>query len=101
VEALEAKQVVKPGAETPAPERVKVPAEKPAPVKKKWKFIKLHGVAQELRFKDGSSFKFRLIKLNDGSGYATTSVVETEDKTLADNLKALEKTGDYGVKEIK
>jgi hypothetical protein len=69
--------------------------------KPRFRFVKQHGVAQKLRFKDGTEFSFRRIKLNDGSGIAPSSEVVTEDATLAKNLRALAKTGDYGIVEIK
>ncbi len=70
------------------------------PKAKKWKFIKNYGVAQELKFKDGSSFTFRLIERNDGSGYMTNSFVVTEDETLAKNLRELGKNPHSAVVEV-
>lgn len=81
----------------PAPEKkAETP---PAPPKKKWKFVKVKAVAQVLRFKDGSEFKFPLTILNSTKGYANRSTVVTEDEKLAKNLRSL--SPDFGVVEEK
>jgi hypothetical protein len=106
---VEPKQVIKPGAaraqaQTPQNPEAVTPVETPAatpeaPKKEQWKFIKLRGPSQKLRFKDGSEYQFRLIQKNDGSGYCETSWVITDDRKLAENLRTLP-TG-FGVVEVK
>jgi len=61
-------------------------------------FVKQQGVGQKLRFKDGSEFQFRKIKTDQG--FLSSSHVTTTDETLANNLRALQATGNYGVVEI-
>jgi hypothetical protein len=82
---------------SPAPPEPKTQA---AP-KQRWKFVKTESVAQTLRFKDGTKFKFDLIPLNDRPGFAATSEVITEDERLAKNLRALANAGRCSVFEIK
>jgi len=53
----------------------------------KFRFVKTMAVAEELVFEDGSTFRFPLVKRNDGSGYADSSTVETDDPVLAKNLR--------------
>lgn len=101
VKPQEARQVVESSVldepATPAPAKVE---EQKAP-KPSWKFVKLYGVSELLTFRDGSEFKFRLIRLNDRGGYSPTSEVVTDDETLAKNLRAAEKRGRHGVVEVK
>jgi hypothetical protein len=81
-----------------APQASEAPKAPEAP-KQKWKFVKLFAVAQELNFKDGSSFQFRLKRLNDKSGFDVTSELVTEDAVLAENLRSL--APGFGVVEVK
>lgn len=74
---------------------------KTSEVKPKWKFVKCFGVANTLRFRDGSRFQFRLIKRNDGSGYESSSFVATDDEKLANNLREAAKNPATGVVEEK
>lgn len=67
-------------------------ADKEGPKRIVWRFAKLMGVAEVIRFKDGSTFQFRLIKRNNAPGYSPTSSVETSDKALAENLREAAKT---------
>jgi len=111
--ALEPKQVIKPrvvvglapatpevAGVTVAPELERIVEEAPqAPAQVSWRFVKQHTPGQVLRFKDGSEFKFRLIKSNDGSGFCPSSNVDTTDEKLAENLRSL--SSGYGVVEIK
>ena len=72
----------------------------PAPAKPKFKFVKNFGVADRIKFKDGTSFQFRLIGRNTG-GYAPNSFVETDDVKLADNLRAASQNPAWGIKQIR
>lgn len=67
---------------------------------KQYKFVKLFCVAEELMFKDGSTFTFRLIMRNDGTGYAGSSFEVTTDETLANNLRETAKNPVHGVTEV-
>jgi hypothetical protein len=98
-----AKQVVKPQ-EAISPAAPRPAQEAPKPVEqpvKRWRFVKLHGVVQEIQLRDGSKFKFRLIQLNDGSGYSSTSEVTTSDEKLASNLRDAAKNPHLGIVEVK
>lgn len=66
---------------------------------KVWKFVKNFGPADLVKFPDGTNFSFRLIKLNDGSGYAQNSYVTTSDIALANNLRAASKNPALGIVE--
>jgi hypothetical protein len=68
--------------------------------KQRRKFVKLDSVAQKLRFRDGSTFQFRLIKRNDGNGYMSNSFVVTDDETLINNLKEAALNKASGVVEV-
>ncbi len=52
-----------------------------------WRFAKLWGVAEILRFKDGTTYTFPLIRRNSQSGYSPTSSAFITDETLAKNLR--------------
>ena len=70
----------------------------PAPFK--FHFVKLFGVADVIRFEDGSKFKFRLISRNGNKGYAPNSFLKTDDEKLAENLRVAAKNKSRGIVEI-
>jgi hypothetical protein len=70
----------------------------PAPFK--FHFVKLFGVADVIRFEDGSKFKFRLISRNGNKGYAPNSFLKTNDEKLAANLREAAKNKSRGIVEI-
>jgi len=74
---------------------------KPAPPKARWKFVKNFGAAEVIRFRDGSTFQFRLVRRNDGSGYQPSAQVETGDKILAQKLREAAKAPGLGLVEVK
>ena len=97
---MEAKRIVRADSlAKPAGPKLEVLVAPPAPEERKprWKFVKLHGVGQELRFKDGTSFTFRMVQGRDGS-YWSNSDVTTEDEKLAENLRSL--PASFGVVEV-
>lgn len=98
LQKVNAGPVTDPVSEQPTTE---APEVKPTSKKPRWKFVKRFGVADKLVFPDGSEFKFRLIRLNDGSGYCSSSEVITEDEKLAENLREIAKTPETGVVEVK
>ena len=67
----------------------------------KFHFVKLFGVADEIKFKDGTKFKFRLIERNNGAGYASNSFLKTDDEKLAENLRSAAINKALGIAEIK
>lgn len=71
------------------------------PVPPKFHFVKLFGVADVLRFKDGTKFTFRLIERNNGGGYAPNSFLKTDDEKLSENLREAAKNKALGIVEIK
>jgi len=89
---VEAKRIARPiGGEPP----VEAEAEASGP---QWTFVKQRGLGQTLRFKDGSNFKFRQIRTS--GGFLSSSHVTTTDEKLANNLRTLAETGNYGVVEV-
>jgi len=66
----------------------------------KFHFVKLFGVADVLRFEDGTKFKFRLISRNGNQGYAPNSFLKTDDEKLAANLREAAKNKSRGIVEI-
>jgi hypothetical protein len=80
-----------------------VPVAPVAPVQPvaQWKFVKQFGVGDYIKLANGSRFQFKLIKLNDGSGYASSSELVTTDEGLADSLRAAAKNPALGVVEVK
>ena len=66
----------------------------------KFKFVKNFGVADTLKFPDGTSFQFRRISRNTG-GFASNSFVETNDEKLAENLRAASKNRAWGIVQIR
>jgi hypothetical protein len=67
----------------------------------KFHFVKLFGVGDQIKFEDGTTFKFRLIERNNGAGYAPNSFVKTNDEMLADNLREAARNKALGIREIK
>src|SRR5208337_3384312 len=65
-----------------------------------WRFAKLWGVAEELRFEDKTSYTFPLIPRNDQPGYSPTSSAYVTDETLAKNLRGESKKND-SIREVK
>jgi hypothetical protein len=57
-----------------------------------FRFAKLWGVSEVLRFKDGSIFQFKAIRRNNAAGFSPTSSVVTKDEVLAANLRGVSKT---------
>lgn len=98
--------MIKPGViHPPSDAKEKAPAEtKGAPeteeARQTWKFVKRHTPGQTLRFKDGTEYMFPWIRKNDGSGYLSSSVMETSDPKLAENLRGAVKAGCFGVIEL-
>lgn len=79
----------------------KAPAgEKPAARKARYRFVKNFGPADVIRFRDGSKFRFRLIKRNDGSGYLPGAQVDTDDESLAQKLREAAKNPALGLVEV-
>lgn len=74
--------------------------EKPVPPKARWRFVKNFGPADVIRFRDGSTFQFRLIKRNDGSGYQAGSQVDTDNEGLARKLREAAKNSALGLVEV-
>lgn len=70
------------------------------PVPPKYKFVKNFGVANVLRFEDGTTFQFRKIERNTG-GFQSNSFVETNDEKLAENLRAASKNKALGVMQVR
>jgi hypothetical protein len=64
-----------------------------------WKFIKQFGVNDNIRFADGTNYRFPWVRLADGSGFCSSSEVTTSDKVLADNLREAAKTPSMGIVE--
>jgi hypothetical protein len=100
--AAPSKTVVKPAealkqVETPLAAPVVAPVQPVA----RWKFVKQFGVGDYIKLANGSRFQFKLIKLNDGSGYASSSELVTTDEGLADSLRAAAKNPALGVVEVK
>lgn len=71
----------------------------PAPLK--FHFVKNFGVADVLKFTDGTKFSFRRIQRNKGGGYAPNSFLKTDDEKLAANLREAAKNPARGIVEIK
>jgi hypothetical protein len=91
---VEAKQIAK-----PVEGKIIPVAPESQPGVPRWTFVKQHGVAEMLRFKDGSKFQFRRIETNDRQVLGTSHVTTTDIK-LANNLRSLAKTGNFGVVEV-
>ncbi len=75
------------------------PKVKPAR-KARWRFVKNFGVADAIRFWDGTTFKFRPIRRNDGGGYLPGSQVDTDDENLARRLRAAASNPALGLVEV-
>jgi hypothetical protein len=66
----------------------------------KFHFVKNFGVGDVFKFKDGTTFKFRLISRNNNRGYAPNSFLKTDDEKLAENLREVAKNTAWGIVEI-
>ena len=71
------------------------------PTPPKFHFVKLFGVADVIKFADGTKFSFRLIQRNNNAGYAPNSFVKTDDEKPAANLREASKNKALGIVEIK
>jgi hypothetical protein len=80
-----------------------VAGEEKTPVlpKTRWRFAKLFGPTDHIKFRDGSSFQFRLIKRSDGNGYLPGSRLDTDNTDLAGKLRAAAKNPALGIVEVK
>lgn len=99
------KQILKPAAAIKAADDAKgitgaVGSKGAAPTLSKFKFVKNFGVADLIKFADGTTFKFRLIDRNTG-GFQPNSFVETDDEKLASNLHAASKNRALGIVQIR
>lgn len=81
------------GADSESPAVVATP-------KQRWKFEKLHGLGDVIKLSDGKEFTFRLIPLNDGSGFSPVSSVVTEDEKFAADLREAAKNKALGIYEV-
>ena len=74
---------------------------KGAPPSLKFHFVKLFGVADVLKFADGTTYSFRKILRNNNQGFARNSFVKTDDEKLTANLREAAKNKAWGIVEIK
>jgi hypothetical protein len=70
------------------------------PTPPKFKFVKNFGVADVIKFADGTKFQFRMIRRNTG-GYQPNSFAVTDDEKLAGNLREASKNKALGIVEVK
>jgi hypothetical protein len=73
----------------------------PARATERWKFVKNFGAAEAVKFRDGSEYRFRLIRSNGpGEGYLPGSQMETDDEGLAQKLREAMENPATGLVEI-
>ena len=97
---MESKQVVSPCEALAAEATSQEPSAKTeTPKKPRWSFGQTQGVGREFDLPGGGRFKFPLIRLNDGSGYASSSTFETDDEELAGKLRGVAKARKHYVFE--
>jgi hypothetical protein len=70
------------------------------PASAKFHFVKNFGVGDVFKFKDGTTFKFRLISRNNNRVFAPNSFLKTDDEKLAANLREMAKNPAWGIVEI-
>ena len=73
----------------------------PESSKARWRFIKLFGVRDVIRFRDGGEFTFRPIRRNDEAGFLPTTQVDVESESLAQRLREASKNPALGLVEVK
>jgi hypothetical protein len=76
------------------------PVTPPEEKKPTWKFEQLSGVGGQIKFADGTSYTFPLLRSAFG-GYLPISSMVTDDPKLAENLRRCADNKQFNVKEIK
>ncbi len=91
-----AKAVVQPSLKP----QVQVAPAKPQEVpSKQWTFVKMRTPAETVRFVDGTTFKFPLLKDKQG-GYQDGSQITTSDEALVNKLREAAKKGVWHIVEV-
>ena len=76
-------------------------APRPEEPRKRWKFLKMFGAADRVRFPDGTWFEFPLKQSNEpGAGYLKDSEIETDDERVAKKLREASKNPAWGIVEV-